>query len=187
MTKTNHYVFKAMEDFDYNIEFAAEALEYALAYDENNTMALTLMGRLYAEKLFDYETAIDYFKQALAEKVNAFEVYQPYIDTLMINEDFKEANEFIKFAFTVKGVNKAMLYLNQAVMQERLFDYEKAMLLVKEAEKHNYDVDFGYRITDIKTRIEGKMPKKDASKSSASKKKKKKKEPKSNNNSKNSS
>jgi len=180
MTKTtNHYVFKAMEDFDYNIEYAAEALEYALAYDENNTMALTLMGRLYAEKLFDYEIAIDYFKQALAEKVNAFEVYEPYIQTLMINEDYKQANEFIEFAFTVKGVDKALLYLNKAILQERLFDYEKAMALIKEAEKHNYDADFGFRITDVKTRIEGKMPKKDASTSSASKKKKKKEEPKS--------
>jgi tetratricopeptide (TPR) repeat protein len=165
MTKTtNHYVFKAMENFDYSIEFAAEALEYALAYDENNTMALTLMGRLYAEKLFDYETAIDYFKQALAEKVNAFEVYQPYIETLMINEDYNQANEFIDFAFTVKGVNKAMLYLNKAVMQERLFDYEKAMSFIKEAEKHNYDVDFGFRIMDVKTRIEGKMPKEEKEK-----------------------
>lgn len=178
MTKTtNHYVFKAMEDFDYNIEFAAEALEYALAYDETNTMALTLMGRLYAEKLFDYETAVDYFKQALAEKVNAFEVYEPYIQTLMTNEDCKEANEFIEFAFTVKGVNKAMLFLNKAIMQERLFDYEKAMSFIKEAEKHNYDVDFGYRITDVKTRIEGKMPKKE-------KKKKKKDLPESKKNSK---
>lgn len=181
MTKNiNHYVFKAMEEFEYNIEYAAEALGYALSYDENNTMALTLMGRLYAEKMFDYETAIDYFKQALAEKVNAFEVYQPYIDTLMINEDYKEVTEFIEFAFTVKGVNKAMLYLNKAVLQERLFAYEQAMLMIKEAEKHNYDVDFGYRITDVKTRIEGKMPKKDLPADGKGKKKKKsKKEPKS--------
>ena len=161
MTKNiNNYVFKAMEEFDYNIEFAAEALNYALAYDEHNTMALTLMGRLYAEHLYDYETAIDYFKQALGEKVNAFEVYEPYIETLMKNEDFKEANEFIDFAFSVKGVNKAMLYLYQAIIQERLFKYEEAMKKIKEAEKHNYDIEFNYNISDVKTRIEGKMPKK---------------------------
>ena len=166
MTKNiNQYVFKAMEDFDYNIEYAAEALGYALAYDESNTMALTLMGRLYAEKLYDYETAIDYFKQALAERVNAFEVYQPYLDTLFINEDFKEASDFIDFAFSVKGVNKSMLYMNKAVLKERLFQYEEAMQLIKEAEKYNYDVDYGYRIGEVKNRIEGKMPKKKEKKS----------------------
>lgn len=161
MTKNiNNYVFKAMEEFDYNMEFAVEALNYALAYDENNTMALTLMGRLYAEKLFDYETGIDYFKQVLAEKVNAFEVYEPYIDTLMKNEDLKEADEFIDFAFTVKGVHKAMLFLKKAELEERMFRYQEAMKFVKDAEKHNYDADYMYAITEVKTRIEGKMPKK---------------------------
>ena len=119
MTKTvNNYVFKAMEEFDYNIEYAAEALNYALAYDENNTMALTLMGRLYAEKLFDYDTAIEYYKKVLAERINAFEVYNVYITALLNNEDYKEADDFIDFAFTVKGVDKAMLYINKAILNE---------------------------------------------------------------------
>ena len=43
-TTVSNYVFKAIEEFDYNIEYAAEALNYALAYDDTNTMALTLMG-----------------------------------------------------------------------------------------------------------------------------------------------
>lgn len=160
----NNYVFKAMEDFDYNIEFAAEALGYALAYDENNTMALTLMGRLYAEKLFDYETAIDYYKQVLSEKVNAFEVYQPYINAMMHNEDFTKVAEFIDFAMGIKGSNKALLHLNKAILHERLFQLEEAMQYIAEAEKYNYDVDFGYRIEDAKRRIDGKIPKKEKKK-----------------------
>ena len=67
-TTVSNYVFKAIEEFDYNIEYAAEALNYALAYDDINTMALTLMGRLYAERLFDDVTAIQYYKKAMAEK-----------------------------------------------------------------------------------------------------------------------
>ena len=31
-TTVSNYVFKAIEEFDYNIEYAAEALNYALAY-----------------------------------------------------------------------------------------------------------------------------------------------------------
>jgi len=158
-----------MEDFDYNIESAAEALNYALAHDENNTMALTLMGRLYAEKLFDYDTAIDYYKRVLAERINAFEVYNVYIEALFNNEDYKEAKDFIDFAFTVKGVNKAMLYINKAVLNERLFKYEEAIVCVKKAKEYNYDTDFNYTIEEVEKRIKGKM----------SKKKKKKKEPKS--------
>ena len=85
MKKTiNTYVIKALEEFDYNIEYAVEALGYALAYDEYDTIALTLMGRLYAERLFDYETAITYYRDALTERVNAFEVYEPYMVNLPI-------------------------------------------------------------------------------------------------------
>lgn len=158
--KINNYVFKAMEDFDYNIESAVEALNYALAYDENNTMALTLMGRVYAEKLYDYDAAIDYYKRVLAERINAFEVYNVYIEALLNNEYYKEAEDFITFAFTVKGVNKAMLYLNKAVLNERLLTYKEAMKMVKKATVYNYDTDFTYAIEEVKKRIKGKMPKK---------------------------
>ena len=161
MTKTvNNYVFKAMEEFDYNIEYAAEALNYALAYDENNTMALTLMGRLYAEKLFDYDTAIEYYKKVLAERINAFEVYNVYVTALLNNEDYKEAEDFMDFAFTIKGVDKAMLYINKAILNERLFKYKEAMKMVKEAVKNNFDSDFNYTIEEVEKRIKGKMPKK---------------------------
>jgi tetratricopeptide (TPR) repeat protein len=161
MTKAiNNYVFKAMEEFDYNIEFAAEALNYALAYDENNTMALTLMGRLYAEKLFDYDTAIEYYKRVLAERINAFEVYDVYITALLNNEDYKEAEDFIDFALTIKGVDKAMLYINKALLNERLFNYKEAMKVLKKAEKYNYNTDFTYTVEEVKKRIKGKMPKK---------------------------
>ncbi len=157
---TNNYVFKAMEEFDYNIEYAAEALNYALSYDENNTMALTLMGRLYAEKLFDYETAIEYYKRVLGERINAFEVYNVYITALLNNEDYKEAEDFMDFAFTVKGVNKAMLYINKAVLNERLLNYKRAMKMIDKAAKYNYETDFIYIIEEVKKRIKGKMPKK---------------------------
>tara|TARA_R110000787_G_scaffold265195_1_gene371163 strand:+ start:3425 stop:3949 length:525 start_codon:yes stop_codon:yes gene_type:complete len=159
-TTNNNYVYKAMEYFDYDIESTAEALNYALSYDENNTMALTLMGRIYAEKLFDYETAIEYYKKVLAEKINAFEVYNVYIEALLYNEDYKEADDFIDFAFSVKGVNKAMLYMNKAVLKERLFKYKEAMNFVKKATVYNYDADLTYTIEEVEKRVKGKMPKK---------------------------
>ncbi|NQY01256.1 MAG: hypothetical protein HRT70_09070 [Flavobacteriaceae bacterium] len=170
-TTVSNYVFKAIEEFDYNIEYAAEALNYALAYDDANTMALTLMGRLYAERLFDDVTAIEYYKKALAEKINAFEVYPVYISALLNIEDYKEAEEFIDFAFTVKGVDKAMLYLNKAILKERLFQYKEALKMLKEALKNNYDTDFICTIEEVEKRVKGKIPKKNKEKKRKSKKK----------------
>ena len=45
-TLTNNYVFKALENYPYDLEEVMEALSYALSNDDNNTMALTLMGNL---------------------------------------------------------------------------------------------------------------------------------------------
>ena len=167
MTKyVNNYVFKAMSEFEYNVETAAEALHYALAYDENNTMALTLMGRLYAEKLFDYETGISYFKRALAERINAFEVYEPYIKAMINNEDYVDALDFIDFALTVKGVNKSKMYMQQALVYECQFDYDTALNCIEKAKMYTYENNL-YTINEMRKRIMGKMPKKKKKEKSA--------------------
>ncbi|TXD51322.1 MULTISPECIES: tetratricopeptide repeat protein [unclassified Polaribacter] len=165
-TLTNNYVFKAIENYSYDLEETMEALGFALSYDDKNTMALTLMGKVYAEKLYKYEEAIVYFKQALAENMHAFEVYTPYINTLLWNEDYKEVDEFIDFALKVKGSDKALLYVKKAVLHEQLKDYPKALAFIKLAKDFTYNSEFMETIRDEKARIKGKMPNTKKAKSS---------------------
>ena len=174
-TLINNYVFKALENYPYDLEEVMEALNYALSYDDKNTMALTLMGKVHAEKLYKYDEAIDYFKEALAENINAFEVYEPYIRVLLWNEDYKEAEEFIDFALIVKGSDKAVLYLKKAILNEQLKEYKKALTYIKPAKVNAFNSDFLETIKEVKTRIKGKMPKKKKVKSSKKVKKSKKK------------
>ncbi|MGJ8744916.1 tetratricopeptide repeat protein [Polaribacter sp.] len=159
-TLVNNYIFKALESYPYDLEEVMEALDYALSYDDKNTMALTLMGRVYAEKLYKYEEAIIFFKQALAENIKAFEVYTPYINTLLWNEDYKEAEEFIDFGLTVKGSDKALLYLKKGILYEQLKEYKKALGYIKLAKEHTFNAEFMTDINADKDRIKGKMPKK---------------------------
>ena len=164
-TLTNNYIFKALENYPYDLEEVMEALNYALSADDKNTMALTLMGRMYAEKLYKYEEAIGYFKLALAEDIRAFEVYTPYINTLLWNEDYKEVEEFIDFGLTVKGSDKALLYLKKANLYEQLKDYEKALTFIKLAKEYTFNSDFMVDVNLEKDRIKGKMPETKKSKS----------------------
>ena len=164
-TLTSNYIFKALENYPYDLEEVMEALNYALSNDDKDTMALTLMGRVYAEKLYKYEEAVVYFKQALAENIYAFEVYTPYINTLLWNEDFKEVEEFIDFVLTVKGSDKAVLYLKKANLYEQLRDYEKALSFIKLAKEYTFNSDFMVDVMIEKDRIKGKMPEKKKSKS----------------------
>ena len=99
-TLANNYIFKALDAFPYDLEECIESLTYALSYDEKNTIALCLMGRIYSEQLKDFETAKLYFTEALTENINAFNVYPHYINVLLWNEDLKEAEKLIDFALT---------------------------------------------------------------------------------------
>jgi tetratricopeptide (TPR) repeat protein len=159
-TLTNNYIFKALENYPFDLEEVMEALDYALSSDDKNTMALTLMGRVYAEKLYKYDEAVIYFKQALAENIRAFEAYTPYINTLLWNEDFKEAEEFIDFALTVKGSDKAVLYLKKANLYEQLKEYQKALNFIKLSKEFTFNSDFMVDINVEKDRIKCKIPKK---------------------------
>lgn len=156
----NNYVFKALDAYPYDLDEAMEALHYALAYDDKNIMALALMGRIYAEVLKDYEKAKAYFSEALTENIHAFNVYPDYINVLLWNEDYREAEKLIDFGLTIKGSDKAVLYVKKALMHEKLKEYTTALAVLKEAKIHTFNSDFMYDITQHKERIKGKMPKK---------------------------
>ncbi|HBW80876.1 MAG TPA: hypothetical protein DEF78_12635, partial [Sphingobacterium sp.] len=62
MNSVNKYVLQALDNYPMYLEETMESLSYALSYDESNTMALCLMGRVHAEQLLDYEQAKRYFQ-----------------------------------------------------------------------------------------------------------------------------
>lgn len=177
-TIANNYIFKALDAYPYDLAEAIEALTYALAYEEKNTSALCLMGRIYAESLYDYEKAKEYYAEALAENIHAFNIYPNYINVLLWNEDLDEAEKLIDFGITVKGSDKAVLYLKKAVFYETKKEYKKALKNVAKAKKHNYNNEFLYTIEEEEKRIKKKMAlgkKKKKSKASKKSKKSKKK------------
>ncbi|CAM1340003.1 tetratricopeptide repeat protein [Tenacibaculum amylolyticum] len=159
-TLSNNYIFKALDAFPYDLEETIEALTYALAYDEKNTTALCLMGRVYAESLKDYEKAKEYFTEVLAEDIHAFQVYPHYIKVLLWNEDLKEAEKLIDFALTIKGSDKAVLYVGKAQLLEQKQEYKKALTVLKQARIHTCNSNYLYVIDEEKARIKSKLPKK---------------------------
>ncbi|MBQ4820725.1 hypothetical protein [Aquimarina sp. MMG016] len=154
------YLFQALDAYPYNLEEAVESLNYALSYDDKNPIALCLMGQIYAENLRNYETAKEYYQQALAEDMYALDVYPKYINVLLWNEDYEEAEKLIDFALTLKGTDKAVLYLKKGIFFEQKRAYKKALKALKKAKEHTYN---NYFISDIEgdeKRIKDKMPKK---------------------------
>ena len=79
------------------------------------------------------------------------------------------------FAITVKGSDKAVLYLKKAILYEQKKEYKKALTFIKPSKTNTFNSDFMETINEVKDRIKGKMPKKKKVKSSKKKNKSKKK------------
>lgn len=153
----NNYLFIAIECYPYELEKAVEALNYALAYEPDNAKALCLMAKVYSEQLADYETAKGYYEKALASNMDMREIYPDYIRLLINNEDFDEAQKLIEFAFTIKGIGKANIFLTQATLYEATLEFEKAITALNEAKIYGLNNDFYNYIDNEISRVNKKI------------------------------
>jgi len=169
------YLFQAIDAYPYDLQEAVESLQYALSYNPESTKALCLMGQVYAEQLKDYETAKVYYQEALAKNIHAIEVYPHYVNVLLWNEDYEEAERLLNFAFTVKGTDKAVLYTKKASLFERKKNYKIALKHLKKAKEFAFNDDFISFIKGEERRIKDKLPKNKKKKRSKTSKKSKKK------------
>lgn len=160
MKTLDKHLFSALDNYPYNLLETIESLEYALSYNDKNTMALCLMGRIYAEQLMDYETAKEYFSEAISHNIYALEIYPNYIETLILNEDFSEAEKLIEFALTVKGINKIEILLKKVILLEIQKEFAQAKLILKEIKMLNCNSNYNSIIKEYKERIDSKIPKK---------------------------
>ncbi len=168
----NNYVFKAMDAYPYELEETLEALNYALSYNNKDAQALCLMGRVYAEQLKDYETAKQYFAEAIAQHMEMPKTYPFYIQTLLWNGDYEEADKLITFGLTVKGTDKALLQLLQGILFEKQGDFKAAIKAYKKANKTATNNCFIEYVNNEISRVKKKMDPRKKKKKKSNKKRK---------------
>lgn len=175
MKTVDKYLFQALDNYPFNLEETVESLDYALSYDDKNTMALCLYARVYAEQLLNYEEAKTLFERAIGININAIEVYPFYIQTLLLNEDWEEAEKVIDFAVTIKGINKVEILFKRSMLLELKKEFKKAQKVIKEIKLLLIDSDYNYIIEETEKRLNEKLGKKSDDENSPKKKKSKKK------------
>lgn len=171
---SNIYLFKALDAYPFQLEETIEALNYALSYDDKNVVALCLMANLHADSLNDYETAKYYFEAAVASDMEMPNIYPDYIYTLLVNEDFEEAQKLIDFAKTLKATDKAVLELLQGYVYEAMANYKAAIKAFKLALKKARNNYFGSFVNGELERVKKKLPKKKKKRKKKNKKNKRK-------------
>lgn len=156
----NSYLFKALDNYPYDLAETIEALNYALSYDNKNPITLALAAKVYAEQLYDFETARQYYEQALAEDIYALSVYPDYISLLIKTEELDKAEKLIGFALTLKGIDKAAIYYAQSHLWHVKREYKQALDALKNAKLHTYSAEFLKTIDEARELIKSKMPQK---------------------------
>jgi len=156
MKTIDKYLFQALDNYPFWLEGTIESLDYAFSYDSKNTMVLCLYGRIQTEQLMNYEEAKSYFQEALAINIHALEVYPHYLQTLILNEDYEEAQNLIDFALTIKGINKTEIFVKKAVLFEIQQKFKAALKEIKLAKLHSFQHD-DFGISETEKRIKNKM------------------------------
>ncbi|MHC0444891.1 hypothetical protein ACWA1F_05745 [Flavobacterium sp. 3-218] len=175
MKTIDKYLFQALDNYPYWLEGTIESLDYAFSYDSKNTMILCLYGRIQAEQLMNYEEAKSYFQEALSINIHALEVYPYYLQTLILNEDYEEAEKLIDFALTVKGINKAEIFIKKAMLLEVQQKFKEALKEIKQAKLFSMQHDYDSGISEVEKRIKSKIDLLENKKSKKDKKGSKKK------------
>jgi tetratricopeptide (TPR) repeat protein len=157
MKTIDKYLFQALDSYPYSLEETIESLDYAFSYDSKNTMVLCLYGRIQAEQLTNFEDAKSYFQEALAINIHALEVYPHYLRTLILNEDYEEALKLADFALTVKGINKAGIFVQKAILLEVQLKFKAALKEIKSAKIYSIQHDYDSGISEIEKRIKDKI------------------------------
>lgn len=157
MKSNEKYLYKALDYYPYSLEETSEALDYALSYDDQNTDALCLYGRLYAEQLQKFETAKSYFEKTLMVDINHIAVYPYYIETLIQNEDFDQAEKLIAFALNVKGIDKVAILFKKALLLEIKKEFKNAKKVLEEITLEITCDCCASKVETIEKRIKNKM------------------------------
>ena len=153
----NNYLFKAIENYPYELEKAIEALNYALSYNPKSVKALCLMARIQNEQLGDYELAKEYYEKALMNRLDIPDVYPDYIRLLINNEDYEEAQKLIDFARQIKGIDKAGIELTQASLFEANLEFDKARKSLNDAKLLGMNNDFINYVDEVISRVNKKL------------------------------
>ncbi len=160
MTLTkNKYYFEALDYFPYNMSECLDALNYALSYEPEDADSLCLMGRVYSEVLKDYETGKKYFEEAMQSNIGNVNTPKYYIECLLCNEDYKEADKLIEFALKIKGIDKAEILNCRSLLLERNGEYKQALALLKEAKKFSFCRSTLEILEDREKLVQNKIPK----------------------------
>ena len=153
---TNYFI-KALDAYPYNLEETTNSLDYAIAYNEEHSPSLCLMGRMCSEQLKNGSEARHYFELAMLYDPYYSDTYYYYTELLISTKEYVRALEIIKKAEQIPGTSTPRLIHLKALINELNEKFNKAKKQVQKAIKCSINNDEITYLTSELNRIENKL------------------------------
>lgn len=134
-----------------------ESLNYALSYDENHCPSLYFLGKIYAEKLSQFQNAFECFDKIIGIDTNYTDVYPIYIKYLIWQEEIERAEKLIRFAEKIKAIDVSRIYWLKSYIEDVRGNYKESIKLLKKAQVHIYNEYYFDFMDEEKKRIKQKI------------------------------
>ncbi len=122
---------------------------YGILYQSpNNAPASNGIGWLCLHIYKDLEKAEQFFQAALDCDPEYAPTYANYALLLSQQEDYETLNNLLSTALTIKGTDKAQLYLELGIMKEKQLAFDEAIAAYKQAIRHSLDLEHTYVLQD---------------------------------------
>jgi tetratricopeptide (TPR) repeat protein len=156
-TIADTYYIKALDYYPFNLEFAAEYLNYALAADKFHSGANHLMGLLCIEHIKDYNKAEFYLQRALSGDPENVNVCFSLAELFIRLREYDKADKLISYTKKLRGVDLSKLYTFEALKFEYMNEYDQALNKLYKASDEAYDFDSFEQLRFSIERVKEKM------------------------------
>lgn len=141
MTAADKYYLKAKENYPYEMEVALEALEYGLSYDDTHAPLLTMKAEIYFNDLRRLYAALECLEAALYHDPYYTEAHYLYMKVLFEIGETEKAAKHLPKALAVKGIDKAKVWHQEALILEHHGLLDEAIEKLAEAKKYSQSKD----------------------------------------------
>lgn len=112
------YYLKALENYPWELSETLENLTYALSYDDQNSAANCLMGRLHMNDLKDYQSAEYYFEKAISSNPYYDCTYSHMISLYIRQRQLIKAERLLRHAQRIPTISRSHILCSMSQIME---------------------------------------------------------------------
>lgn len=132
-TLAETYYLKALENYPWELSEVMENLTYSLSYDDSNSAANCLMGKLQMNQLKNYQIAEEYFNKSISVNPDFGCAYENLVMLYIRIGKLKKAQQVLDYSQRISSITKSFLLRTMALILEKQGEFKLSKHYLKAA------------------------------------------------------